>query len=226
MTLLVIAGLLGLLAVAAAVAALVASRLDARELAVRHVDGGLEVPGSRAVAGCLLVALAAALAFPFALLAAILLEEARAGSSTMVAVALLVPVLAVPTVLGLLRGRYHLNRLRLTPQGVEVHTYRAPTAIDWDDLAAVVRTPGASGRWVLRASRPDAVRRPAAGPIGERSVNPGLATDTDLQTGLLSGGDKVVALVKHFLDHPEDRAKLASPIDQSSLDAITGGTKR
>lgn len=223
---LTIAAGLGVLAVVAGLAALVASRVTSRDLVLVHHDGGLEVPGSRPVAVLLLVALLAAVLFPAPLLVALVLGRGDVGSTTMVAVALAVPLLAAPVLLGLVRGRYHLNRLRLTPDAVEVHSYRAPTVVRWDDLAEVVRTSGSGGRWVLRATSPEAVRRPRAGSLGERSVNPGLATDVDLQTGLLRGGEQVVGLVRHFLAHPTERAGLGAPMDQSSLDDITGGRNR
>lgn len=182
---------LGALAILAGVSALIASRLASRVLVTRRVEGALEVPGSRAVAGCLALALLPGLGLGPAALVAVLGGDGGVQTGKMAGASLLLSALAVPVVVQMVLGRWSLHRLRLTHAAIEVRGFRTTTTVPWEDLVGVVRLPGRWGPWVLQ--------------LDEGAAIP-------LRTGFLHGGVQVVDLLEDYRRNPWKRRALRHPL--------------
>jgi hypothetical protein len=127
-----------------------------------------------------------------------------AGPLVLLVVAL---VGVVPVVVGLVRGRYRLGGLVLTPGEVSYESYLRRHSLSWDQVSAIHKHPTVA-RLELRADQEPA----ASGPrprAGERPVTPGRAEQLSVPTGLLrTDADRLLRLLDFYRTHPRDRHEL------------------
>lgn len=151
------------------------------------IDRGreVEIPGSRAMASLLLLALLAVTAFPVIFAIGVFRDGLAPGSTAMFTLSMLVGLLCLPIVITVALGRFRMNRLILTADTVTYEAYRGQTSLPWADIDSVAITSEPKAQIVL--SSPSAELR--------------------IPIGLMASGPVPLAeyLLDHMVHHPARR---------------------
>jgi hypothetical protein len=194
-----------------------------RRLVARADRGGIGMSNSPVIAGLLVALLVGFLLFPVSLAVAWATSGDRpitaAGPLVLLAIAV---VGAVPVLVGLLRGRYQLGGLLLTPREVVYESLLRRHSLPWDHISAVV-APTTTARLELRASQ----RPVTTGPrlrAGEQPITPDRLEQLNVPTGLLRTDVRALQeLLEFYRTHPRDRHELA---DGTALTRRHEGVRR
>lgn len=180
-----------------------------RPLVALPERGGIGVSNSPAVAGLLVALLLAFLLFPVSVAVAWATSGDRPLTAAGPLVLLVVAVVgAVPVLVGLLRGRYRLGGLLVTPQEVVYESFLRRHALPWDHISAVV-APTSISRLELRASQAPVTTGPRLR-AGEQPLSPDRLDQLNVPTGLLRTDARALHEVLDFYrTHPRDRQELA-----------------
>lgn len=194
---------------------------SSRRLVVRSEEGRLVVPGSRVVAALFLVGLFAGLSFAIPLgLAAY--RDGYDGSWIGLIVALGLPLLGAPVIVGVLRGRYRLNALELGPETVTYHSYNTDSTLAWSEVESVSIHPDPGASLAIIGSQPPSrVKRSSS--LAEKPVRTRRGHEVEvgaLLITLASGGAMVAELVEFYRTNPKLRFELGT---DAAVDRIRRG---
>jgi hypothetical protein len=188
-----------------------------RPLVDRPDRGGVGVSNSPVIAGLLVGLLIAFLLLPvsFAVAWATTGDRPITAGGPLVLLAVAV-VGAVPVLVGLLRGRYQLGGLLLTPQEVVYESFLRRHSLPWDQISAVV-APTTISRLELRASQQPVNTGPRLR-AGERPLSAEPVEQLNVPTGLLrTDAHALHELLNFYRTHPDDRHELADGVPLARL---------
>ena len=155
-----------------------------RRLVGMSAQGGIGLSNSPVLAVVLLGFVGAFFLLPVSLALAWLRSGDRPTSAAGPLVLLAVTLLAaVPLLVGLLRGRYRLGGLLLTPDGVSYQSFLRTHSLSWDEISAITRHP-TQPRLELRTEGAAVVTGPRPS-VAERPVGTRRSQQLDIPAGLL-----------------------------------------
>lgn len=144
------------------------------------------------------------------------------GPSVGLVGAVVVLVLAVPTVVAVLAGRRPRGALVLIPDAVRLRTWSAEREVDWDDVVEVVALRQPRRTLVVHARTADQVRvLRAPGGLGEQQARPIPEAERALAISFPHlGGDPAVLLaaLDPWRRVRKDRAELGTVVSSRRLD--------
>ncbi len=221
--LLVVAGVLLLAADLLAVGYLVRFLLTPRGAPrVLERDGTTVLPESGVARLTAWGTLAASLAFlAVFVLAVVVSGGSGAGPGAGVWAAVLVLLLAVPTVVGVLHRRVRPGELVLGPDTITLSTWNADRTLAWDDVAEVTMVSVPRRTLVVYARRADDVvhgRAPVG--VGEQQARSVADADRALAVSFphLTGAPDVIAgALAHWSATPAARSELGTPAARERL---------
>lgn len=195
------------------------ARFARGRLAVRTGDGHLVVPGDGPTAYALIGVAAGYLAF-FLGIALLAMTGSYDGAWAPIVVTGVVLALAAPMIVRLVRGRYRLNRLELTPTEVRSHGYVRTYALAWDDVLSVVLRVDPAPVAVLEGRVPPTITGPPE-TFGESSVGGRAPTEVHLPIATAGSSlDAIAELIDFYRGNPAARPELG---DDRAVERIRAG---
>lgn len=195
------------------------ARFTRGRLEVRTGSGRLVVPGDAVTAYALIAVAAGYVAF-FVGLVLLVVTSSYDGAWGPLVVAAVVLALGAPMVIRLVRGRYRLNRLELTPTDVLVRGYVRTYRLAWDDVVSVDLQVDPSPLAVLEGRVPPTVTGPRE-TVGESSVGGRAPTQVHLPIATAGSSlDAIAELLDFYRSHPAARPELA---DDRAVERIRAG---